>query len=71
MIIYTRGQFWPFGIVVACVCVSVYVSVCLSVCQARACLRDNSSPFQDRIAKFEPEVQNTSVKVSIVLECDW
>ena len=26
----TRGQFWPSGIVVACVCVCV--SVCLSVC---------------------------------------
>ena len=27
---FTRGQFWPPGIVVACVCVCV--SVCLSVC---------------------------------------
>ena len=28
--IFTRGQFWPSGIVVACVC--VYVCVCVSVC---------------------------------------
>ena len=26
--IFTRGQFWPSGIVVACVCVYVCVSVC-------------------------------------------
>ena len=31
-IIFTRGQFWPSGIVVACVCVCVCVCVCLSVC---------------------------------------
>ena len=30
-IIFTRGQFWPSGIVVACVCVCVCVFVCLSV----------------------------------------
>ena len=30
--IFIRGQFWPLGIVVACVCVCVCVSVCLSVC---------------------------------------
>ena len=29
--IFTRGQFWPSGIVVACVCVCVCLSVCLSV----------------------------------------
>ena len=29
-LIFTRGQFWPSGIVVACVCVCV--CVCLSVC---------------------------------------
>ena len=32
VIIFTRGQFWPSGIVVACVCVCVCVCVCLSVC---------------------------------------
>ena len=29
--IFTRGQFWPSGIVVACVCVYVFVSVCPSI----------------------------------------
>ena len=29
--IFTRGQFWPSGIVVACVCVCVCLSVCLCV----------------------------------------
>ena len=61
--IFTRGQFWPSGIVVACVC----VCVCLSVCQSRVCPRDNSSPVQARITKFWAQMQNTSVKVPIVL----
>ena len=31
VVIFTRGQFWPSGIVVACVCVSVCPSImCLS-----------------------------------------
>ena len=30
--IFTRGQFWPSGIVVACVCVCVCMCVCVSVC---------------------------------------
>ena len=29
--IFTRGQFWPSGIVIACVCVSVRVSVCVCI----------------------------------------
>ena len=36
-IIFTRGQCWPSGIVVACVCVSVRPPVC----QSRACPHDN------------------------------
>ena len=66
-LIFTRGQFWPSGIVVACVCVCVCLSVCLSVCQSLACPRDNSGPVQARIAKFEPKMQKTLVKVPIVL----
>ena len=31
MCFFTRGQFWPSGIVVACVCVCVCVYVCVSV----------------------------------------
>ena len=68
-IIFTRGQFWPSGIVVACVCVCV--SVCLYVCQSLACPRDNSGPVQARIAKFGPKMQKTLVKVPIVLGGNW
>ena len=60
---FTRGQFWPPGIVVACVCVCVY--------QSLACLHDNSSPVQARITKFGPEKQNTLVKIPIVLGGKW
>ena len=71
----TRGQFWPSGIVVACVCVCVCVclSVCLSVrmCQSLACPRDNSGPVQAMIAKFGPKMQKTLIKVSIVLGGNW
>ena len=31
LMVFTRGQFWPSGIVVACVCLSVCVSVCVCV----------------------------------------
>ena len=61
--IFTRGQFWPWGIVIACVC----VCVCQSVCQSLACPRDNLGPVQARIAKFGPKMQKTLVKVPIVL----
>ena len=36
-----------------------------------ACPCDNSSPVQARATKFGPEVQNTLVKIPIVLEVDW
>ena len=62
-LLFTRGQFWPPGIVIACVC----VRVCDSVCQSRACPRDNSGPVQARIAKFGPNMENILVKVPIVL----
>ena len=65
----TRGQFWPLGIVIAC----VYGSVCPCVCvyQSRACPHDNSSPIQAQITKFGPEMQNTLVWVPIVFGDDW
>ena len=69
--IFTRGQFWPSGIVIACVCVCVRVCVCHSVCQSLACPRDNLGPVQARIAKFGPKMQNTLVKVPIVLRGNW
>ena len=65
--IFTRGQFWPSGIVVASVC----LSVCLCVRQSLACPRDNLSPVQARITKFGPEEQNTLVKIPIVLGVNW
>ena len=62
-LLLTRGQFWPSGIVIAHVCVSV--SVC--VYQSLACLQDNSSAVQARITIFETYVQNTLVKMPIIL----
>ena len=47
---FTRDQFWPSVIVVACVCLCVR----LCVRQSRACPRDNLSPVQARITKFGP-----------------
>ena len=64
--LFTRGQFWPSGIVIACVC----GSVCVCVYQSRACPDDNSSPIQARITKFGPEMQNTLVWIPIVLGDD-
>ena len=49
--IFTQGLFWPSGIVIACVCVSVRVS-CVCVYQSLACPHDNSSAVQARITKF-------------------
>ena len=46
--IFTRGQFWPSGIVVACVCPCGR--------QSWAFPRDNLSLVQVRITKFEPKV---------------
>ena len=67
---FTLGQFWPSGIVIACVCGSVCLCVCVCVCQSRACLHDNSSLIQARITKFRPDIQNTLVQVPFVLGDD-
>ena len=66
--ICTRGQFWPLGIVIACVCVSVRVSVC--VYQSLACPHDDSSAVHARITKFGWETQNTLVKTPIIFGGD-
>ena len=63
----TRGQYWPSGIVVACLCVCVCLSVCLSVCQSLACPRDKPWPVQARITKFGSDVLKTLVKILIVM----
>ena len=56
-----------FGLRVLLLPASVCVCVCLCVCQSRVCPRDNSSPVQGRITKFGAQMQNTLVKVLIVL----
>ena len=70
-LVFTRGQFWPSGIVIACVCVCVRVCVCQTVCQSLACPLDNLGPVQARIAKFGPKMQKTLVKVPIVWGGNW
>ena len=66
-LVFTRGQFWPSGIVIACVCVCVRVCVC----QSLACPSDNLGPVQAGIAKFGPKMQKTLVKVPIVFGGNW
>ena len=69
--VFTRGQFWPSGIVVDCVSVCLCLSVCLvCLCQSLAYPRDNSGLVEARITKFGPKMQNTLVKVSLVLLID-
>ena len=58
IVFITPDQFWLPGIVVACVRPSVLHQVCP---------RDSSSPGQVRLTKFGPKMQNTLVKVPIVL----
>ena len=58
---FTRGQFWPLGIVVACIsCVHVCVCVWMNPC-------NNLWLVQATMNEFGPEVQNTLVKIPIVL----
>ena len=70
-VFFTRGKFLSSGIAIACICASVCLSVCLSDCQPRICPRDSSFPIQAKIARFRPEVQNTLLKILIVLGSDW
>ena len=67
--VFTRGQFWPLGIVITCICVCP--CVCVSLCQSLACPCDNSGPVQARIAKFWPKMQKTLVKVPIAFGGNW
>ena len=69
--IFTRGQLWPSGIVVACVCLCVCVCVYVCVRQSSGCPDDNLSPAQATITKFGPEVQNTLIKIPIVFGVHW
>ena len=47
----TRGQFWPSGIVIGCICGSVCQCVFVCVCQSQACPHDNSSLIQAKITR--------------------
>ena len=72
----TQGWFWPSGIVIACICLSVGVRVSMCVCVhvstlSRTFLHHNSSSIQARITKFGLEVQNTLVKITTVLRGGW
>ena len=60
---FTRGQFWPAGIVVAYVCVRVYV------CRTRVCSRNISSCVQLRSPHFRPEVQTTWLRFVPIVSC--
>ena len=59
---FTWGQFWPLGIVIAHVC----VSVCVCVRQSRGFPHDKSSTVPARTTKFGKKLQNNFVKVPIV-----
>ena len=64
-----KGAFLPkpsCGLWVLSLPVSFCVSVLPSVCH-RDCLCDYSSPFEARITKYGPEVQNNSVKIPVAL----
>ena len=65
--VFTPGQFWPSGIVVACVCLRVCVRVSMCVCQSCVPItRDNSGHSrQTRITKFGPKIHKALVKIPI------
>ena len=65
-IFFTWGQFWPLGIVIARVC----MSVCVCVRQSRGFPHDNSSSVPARTTKFGKKLQNNLVYVPIV-GGDW
>ena len=60
-VLFTQGQFWPSGMVVACVCMPVCLCVRVPVCvyQSRACSHNSSPLVQARITKFETKMQKT------------
>ena len=51
-------------------CLCICPCVCVCVCQSLACPQADSSAVQARITKFETEVQNTLVKITIILGDD-
>ena len=61
-LVFIPGQFWPSGIIVACIC----LSVCVFMGQPWACLHNNFWPIQSRVTKCGPK--HLKVNISIVLE---
>ena len=77
--IFTQGQFWPSGIVVACVCLHLYVCVCpsitsLSVWQ-QVCLRKTpwlrSLLFWGFIDLDLQVKLNLKVKICLIWACEF
>ena len=62
--------FFPRPVLAYGYCRCLRLSVCVSVRQSLACPRDNSGPVQARITKFGPKIQNSLIKVPIVLWSD-
>ena len=60
-VIFTWGQFWPLGIVVACICMCAHT--CVYVHQPKACLHHNSSPLKAGITnpKAKAHLDNSMV----------
>ena len=55
--VFTRGQFWPSGIVVACICLPMYVSFCMSIMSLSV-----RKLFQSRTTKYGQKMHNTLIK---------
>ena len=63
-VFFTGGQFWPSGIVIACIFLYVYIRVCVCLPWASPC--ENSSLVQARTAKFEQKMQHTWLRSLLI-----
>ena len=71
-VVFTWSQFWPSGIIVACV--SFCLCPCVCAYQPKTCRNDDFLPSHSRVTKFGTEVQNTLVKIHVtlvILGFDW
>ena len=73
ILVRMENSFYPRPVLTFGYCRYLLLSVCVcpSVRQSRACPRDNSSPVHARTTKCGPGVQNTLVKIPVVLDVDW